>query len=127
MTSYTVQCGYAGYYAQTVTVEAETPEAACEAAILRANDRDSWKNLDHCGDTFVDALTEGENTDPWGPESLPVPFAFTEDGPGVRVVIRIEGGTVQAVETAGGRVTVVIDDRDDGQTHEPAFPDGGAS
>ncbi|WP_031556079.1 hypothetical protein [Parvularcula oceani] len=123
MTFYTVQCGYAGYYAQVLSVEVDSPEEACELA----NDRDGWRSLDHCGDTYVDALAEGDGSDPWGSASLPVLLGYSEEGPGARVVIRVEGGTVQAVNASGGRVLVIVDDRDDGETHEHAFPEGGAS
>lgn len=64
MTSWTVQCGYAAYYANTVTVEAATLDEALEKAIVVANDDPSWKALDHCGPTFIDAVAEGAGTDP---------------------------------------------------------------
>lgn len=66
MKRYTVQCGYAGYFANTVVVEAETPEAALEKAVETANaDADGWRSLDHCGPTFVRAAAEGADADPW--------------------------------------------------------------
>lgn len=79
--SWTVQCSFASYDANVVTVEAATPEEACERAIELANQSDGWKSLDHCGDTFVDALTEGEDTDPWAggfASAVPVPIAYHE-------------------------------------------------
>ena len=51
MTTYTVQCGYATYYANTGQVEADSLDAALQKAIERANDDPHWKALDHCGPT----------------------------------------------------------------------------
>src|SRR3546814_19623521 len=80
MTTYTVQCGYAAYYANTVEVEAESLEAALERAIEKANDDPHWRALDHCGPTFVDAVAEGADAAPWSTFSsvLPIPDRFTE-------------------------------------------------
>lgn len=82
MTAWTVQCGYAAYYANTVTVEADTLEAALEAAIAAANDDPHWSLLDYCGPTFVDAVAEGAGVDPWTAyqSGSPVPYRFTEAG-----------------------------------------------
>ena len=78
---FTVQCGYAGYYANTVTVEADTLDEALAQAIEAAERSDAWRTLDHCGDTFVAAVCEGTDADPWAPEAaLPVPERFTERG-----------------------------------------------
>ena len=80
-THYTIQCGYAGYFANTVTVEAEMLEDALEKAIETANQNPGWKSVDHCGPTFIDAFCMGEDADPWDPTvSLPVPDRFTEQG-----------------------------------------------
>ncbi len=46
---FTVQCGYPAYYANTVTVEAETLDDALEKAIETANINDGWRSIDHCG------------------------------------------------------------------------------
>ncbi len=78
MNTYTVQCGFADYYANTVTVTANSLEEALETAITKANAEPSWRPIDHCGDTFIDAIAKGDETDPWGPAALPVPHAFTE-------------------------------------------------
>ena len=78
---FTVQCGFAAYHANTVSVEAETLEEALEKAIETANDDPNWKSLDHCGPTHVDAYCMGRDEDPWDDEkSLPVPARFTERG-----------------------------------------------
>ena len=81
MPHFTVQCSYAGYYALTLVVEAETLSDALEKAIGNANDDgDGWKSLDHVGDTFVDAAAEGTHESPWIADQLPVPHRFTEIG-----------------------------------------------
>lgn len=78
---WTVQCSFASYDANVVTVEAANPDEACARAIELANESDGWKSLDHCGDTFVDALAEGEDADPWAggfTSAVPVPATFRE-------------------------------------------------
>ncbi len=40
MKKWTVQCGFAAYYANTVTVEADTLAEALERAIVAAHDSD---------------------------------------------------------------------------------------
>ena len=78
---FTVQCGYPAYFANTVTVEAETLEEALEKAIETANNDEGWRPLDHCGNTHVDAVCEGADRDPWDRDAaLPVPDRFTERG-----------------------------------------------
>ena len=114
MTTYTVQCGYAAYYANTVQVGAESLEAALDRAIEKANDDPHWRALDHCGPTFVDAVAEGADADPWSAFSpvLPIPDRFTEEGEPPTVTVIMEGGIVQDVTVAGGRVRVLVKDYD---------------
>ena len=83
MTTYTVQAGYATFLSATVSVEAETPEEACAAAIGEADEGEYWKTIDHVGDPFVWAICEGADRDPWnGPVSaLPIHDKFAEHGP----------------------------------------------
>lgn len=78
---WTVQCAYAGYFANTATVEAESAEEACRQAIELANTADGWRSLDHCGATFVDALAPG-GVHPWilSGSVEPVPARFSEQG-----------------------------------------------
>ena len=106
MTWYTVQAAYAGYFANTVSVEAETPEEALAKAIEAANDDPNWKSVDHCTSTFVDAYCMGHDEDPWdGDKSLPVPARFTERGEPPVVTLtgpRPPGG----VEVTGGIVRI---------------------
>ncbi|ABS63432.1 MULTISPECIES: hypothetical protein [Parvibaculum] len=114
MKKWTVQCGFAAYYANTVTVEAETFDAALEKAIVAANESDGWKPLDDCGPTFIDAVAEGDDADPWREfaSSLPVPPRFSERGEPVAVTVTVSGGTVQQVEIEGGRAIVHVHDYD---------------
>ena len=112
MTWYTVQAGYAGYFANTVSVEAETLDEALEKAIAAANDDPNWKSVDHCGPTYVDACCVGRDEDPWDDgKSLPLPTRFTEKGEPPLVTLtgpRPPG----AVEVTGGTVRIRFVDED---------------
>ena len=104
---WTAQVSYAGYWANTVTVEADTLEEALEKAIETANNSDAWKSLDHVGDSFVDAICEGADADPWATDAaLPIPDRFAEQGePPIVTLIdlaRPDGG----LEVTRGRVLV---------------------
>ncbi len=85
MKTFTVQCEYPALYRNEVTVEAEDPVAACRAAIDVASESGAWKAHDRERPTYVVALAEGADVDPWGltPEGadasiLPVPGLFTD-------------------------------------------------
>ena len=123
MTWFTVQAAYAGYFANIVTVEADTLEEALEKAIEKANDDPGWKSVDHCGATFVDSFCEGADADPWDRDTkLPVPPQFTEKGEPPLVTltgprppggIEVAGGTVRirfVDETGAGTVTTEVSD-----------------
>ena len=111
MTWYTVQCGYPAFYANTVTVEADTLDEALEKAIEVANQDPNWKSVDHCGPTHVDTYCVGRDEDPWdGNTSLPVPARFSEKGEPPVVTLtgpRPPGG----VEVKGGTVRIRFADR----------------
>ena len=120
MTHYTVCCGYASHYHNTVTVEADTLDAALEKAIEQAGDDPHWKSVDQASQTFIEALAKGEDADPWGDTVLPVPDRFTEKGepPVVTLTglrppggIEVTGGTVRIrfVEHAGTVTTEAAD------------------
>ena len=111
MTWFTVQAGYAGYFANTVSVEADTLDEALEKAIEVANQDPNWKSVDHCGPTFIDSCCMGRDEDPWDRNAnLPVPARFTEKGEPPLVTLtgpRPPGG----VEVTGGTVRVrFVDD-----------------
>lgn len=114
MKKWTVQCGFAAYYANIVAVEADTLAEALERAIVTANESDGWKPLDDCGPTFIDAVAEGDDADPWREfaSSLPVPPRFSERGEPVAVTVTVSGGVVQQVEIEGGRARVHVHDHD---------------
>ena len=105
---FTIQCAYHAHYANTVTVEADSLDEALEKAIETANeDPAGWRSTDHCSETYVDAVCEGADGDPWGDGGLPVPDRFSEHGepPVVTLTGPVPPG---AVEVSGGRVLVRI-------------------
>ena len=114
MKTWTVQCTFAAYYANTVVVQAPTLEAALEKAIAQANSDLGWRSLDDSGPTFVDAVAEGDVWDPWDglQSSLPVPGRFTERGELPAVTVIVQFGTVQAVRVVRGPVRVEVRDYD---------------
>ena len=114
MKLWTVQCSFASYDAKTVVVEAETIEQALDRAIEAANAGDGWSSLDVCGDTFVDAVAEGNDVDPGQDfaSSLPGPARFTERGEPPLVTVTVSGGVVQDVCIEGGKARVHIRDYD---------------
>ena len=104
---WTVQVGYNAHHCNTVSVEADTLEHAVEKAVETANeDAAGWRSTDHCSISFVDAVCEGADADPWDRDAtLPVPPRFSEHGepPVVTLAGPLPPG---AVRVAGGRVTV---------------------
>ena len=122
MTWYTVQCGYAGYFANTVSIEADTLEEALEKAVEAANRDPNWKSVDHCGPTFIDTCCMGRDEDPWDRDkSLPVLARFTERGEPPVVTLtgpRPPGG----VEVTGGTVSIRFADRAATVTTEVSDP-----
>ena len=114
MKSWTVQCTYPAYYTNTVTVEAETLHEALEKAIEAANDDPSSTSPDYCGPTFIDAVAEGANADPWNgfASAIQVPERFTEAGEPPRITVTVKGGAVQAVTIENGPACVVVRDYD---------------
>ena len=114
MPLFTVQCSFASYDAKTVVVKDGTIEAALDRAIIAANQGDGWSSLDVCGDTFVDAVAEGQDANPWTDfsSSLPVPARFTERGEPPVVTVTVSGGVVQDVRIEGGNALVQVRDYD---------------
>ena len=102
---WTVQCSYPAFWANTVTVEAETLDEALEKAIEAANQSDAWRSLDHCGDSFVDAVCEGADANPWAAgAALPVPDRFTEQGEPPLITITDPAKPGGGMEVTRGRV-----------------------
>ena len=113
-TPWTIQVGLARYWGATVTVEAESLEAAIPAAIREADDKARWDDTGHASDPFAVAACRGAGADPWdGPVSaLPIPDRFTERG--APPVVTLAGpGRPGSIEVAGGTVRLrFIDDAD---------------
>ncbi len=103
---WSVQCAYMSHVANTVAVEADSLEEALEKAIEVANDDPAgWKSTGHVSDSYVDAVCEGADADPWGEGSLPVPGRFSEHGE--PPIVTLSGPVPPgAVQVSGGRVTV---------------------
>ena len=131
MTHFTVQCAYAAYYSNTVTVEANTLADALEKAVSTANESSAWSSSDYCGNTYVEAAAEGEDVDLWNDERvrpLSIPSRFTEDGEGPHIFVTVEGGNIQHVDIQDGTALVEVHDYDTEGTNEPGDierdPDG---
>ena len=104
---WTVQVGYNAHHRNTVTVEADTLEQALEKAVETANeDAAGWRSTDHVSESFVDAVCEGADADPWDRDAtLPVPARFSKHGepPVVTLAGPVPPG---AVRVSGGRATI---------------------
>ena len=99
MTHYTVCCGYASHYHNTVTIEADTLDEALAKAIEQAGDDPHWKSIDQASQTFVDAVAEGagrpdrerhpaRNAPPAFPEASHTRFGVPPSFPGLSRVCR---------------------------------------
>ena len=133
MTHFTVCCGYASHYHNTVTVEADTLDEALEKAIEQAGDDPHWKSADYCSSTFVEALAEGMDADPWGDTAIPVPDRFTgepanatgssERANGEPPVVTLTGlRPPGGIEVTGGAVRIRINEHAGTVTTEAADP-----
>ena len=104
---WTVQVGYNAHHCNTVTVEADTLEEALEKAVETANeDAAGWRSTDHVSESFVDAVCEGADADPWDQvATLPVPARFSEHGE--PPVVTLAGPVPEgAVRVSSGRATL---------------------
>ena len=122
MTHFTVQCGFAAYYTNTVTVEADSLAEALEKAIGSANQKSGFGPRPTVAVHLADAAAEGEDVDLWNDERvrpLPVPSRFTEDGEGPHITVTVEGGVIQHVDIADGTALVEVHDYDTEGTSEP--------
>lgn len=114
MKTFTVQLSYAAYYFREEVVEAETLEAALDQAVAQANDSPNWSSTDTTGNTFVDAVAEGNHYDLWADDvqQLPIPSRFSEHRGGPHIVVTVEGGLIQCVDIQGGTALVEVQDYD---------------
>lgn len=112
MPVFTVVCGFARYYTNTVETEADDLDQALQRAIEIAGQDDGWKAIDYTGPVFVDAAGEGADDDPWvdNASALPIPDRFTEFGEPPRVTVAVKDGIVGDVEIDGHPVRVIIKD-----------------
>src|SRR5580704_936389 len=112
MNTFTVQLSYAAYYFREEVVEAETLEDALDQAVAQANDSPHWSSTDTTGNTFVDAVAEGDHYDLFADnvQQLAIPSRFAEDHGGPHIVITVEGGVVQHVDIHCGTARVEVHD-----------------
>ena len=110
MTRYTVCVAYDVSYAATVTVEADTPEDACRLAIDKADELEVWKGTDHVSDAYVVEIdgTFDPGTDARETVPLPVPDAYTREGPPPTITLRGDQPP-GSLEVAGGTVRIRFD------------------
>ncbi|MBA2587918.1 MAG: hypothetical protein H0U98_04760 [Alphaproteobacteria bacterium] len=121
MKTFTVQLSYAAYYFREEVVEAGTLEEALDQAVAKANDSPNWSSTDTTGNTFVDAVAEGDHYDLWADnvQQLAIPSRFSEDRGGPHIVITVAGGLIQHVDIQNGTALVEVHDYDTEGTSEP--------
>ena len=135
MTHFTVCCGFASHYHNIVTVKADTLVEALEKAIEQAGDDPHWKSVDQASQTFVEALAEGMDIDPWGDTAIPVPDRFTgepanatgssERANGESPVVTLTGLRPPGdIDVAGGAVPIRCIEHAGTVTTEAADPPG---
>lgn len=109
MPRFVADCSHTATYHKTVTVEADDLHCACAAAIDTADASETWRSADDYGRTRVDAIAQGEHSDPWGDDGLIVPEHFTHsaDLPLVRFCPDPRGG-VGTLEVVRGRVLLTF-------------------
>jgi len=104
----------------TVEVEAQTLEKACEKAIAAANDSPHWQTCDQIEQTFVDGYCEGglkTAVEILTDMKSDVPHAFSEDGlkPRPTIKILVSRGIVQDVTCDGAAIVIVHDEDNEAQ------------
>ena len=107
MPHFKAHCGYYAYWHKTVDVDAPDLDTACQSAIDKADGPGAWKSGDDMTPTRVDAISEGEDSHPWGEGALLVPARFTHEGepPLVKLVPAPHGGTIDVVR---GRALITV-------------------
>jgi hypothetical protein len=85
VTKFTVQCETLAPYRHTVVVEADNFVAACRAGIDAAGDDDGWKSVASEQSTYIVAIAQGDDVDPWTLDAsgadisvIPVPPVFAD-------------------------------------------------
>ena len=94
--------------------DAATLDEALGKAITEANAHSDWASAEVSGNTFIDAVAEGDDIDLWddATKQLPVPACFTEEGEGPRVIVIVAQGAVEAVSIQNGYARVEVRDYD---------------
>jgi hypothetical protein len=115
--AYSIACCYGEIrsHQQTILVEHGTTDltSALEGAITQAHDVADWRATDSTTRTFVDAINEGRDADPWGRRNrVTVPEEVSEEGPLPIVLIRVAGGRIDDVVVVRGQAHVVAVNRD---------------
>lgn len=113
--AYSVVCCHPLYQVRddTILVPHGTTDlkVALDQAMADANDCSDWKTADDGGETFIDAISEGRDVDPWR-NDVPVPDEMSEDGPLPIVLVRMAGGRIDNVHLVRGHAHVVVVNRD---------------
>ena len=83
MTRYDIDLLYDATWGANVAVEADSVEDACRLAIEKADDTEAWKSTDHASDAYVSGILATDSPEPpYGHATpVPVPEAYTRDGP----------------------------------------------
>ncbi len=123
--TWTIRCAAYLPTVNTVEVEADTLQEACEKAIPAANESPHWQTADQSERTFVDAYCEGacdSDAEILTRMKSDVPYAFSEDGLRLRPTIKIlvSGGIVQDV-TCDGAAIVIVHDADNEAVSPPPY------
>lgn len=115
MDAYSVACCYEAYYARDDTIlvphGTEDLTSALHQAIADANDCSNWRSIDDVGDTYIDAIAEGRDVEPWTGD-IPVPEDLSQQGPRPIILIRMAGGRIDDVKLVRGEAHVVVTNRD---------------
>ena len=81
---------HSGIYYQPGSLKAVMCRAARDSmvAFAQAHDIADWRATESTTRTFIDAIAEGRDADPWGRrDRVPVPEAVSEEGPAPIVLI----------------------------------------
>lgn len=109
MTWFDIDLLYDVSFAANVTVEADSVEDACRLAIEKADEMEVWKSTDHASDAYVDEILATDRpAPPYGDATpVPVPDAYTRDGPPPTITLHGEPPP-GALEVSGGAVRLRI-------------------
>ncbi len=105
MTWYEIDLLYDLCFGATVCVEAPDVDDACNRAIEEAGELEAWKSRDHASDPYIREILQVDGPAP--PYSactpLPIPDAYTRDGPPPTVTVSADSPP-GSIEISGGTV-----------------------